>query len=255
MDRPRCRRASTEKYPWLRCGAGSTVGRQRIVRHAPVRRDPDAGLVWIVDARRHHADDGVRLVVEPDGLANRIQPRAEALPPESIADHRDAGRTGLFVSSGKTPSECGLDVEHVEEVHVDNRARDALGAIEPGEREPGLTEGGQPGEAVVADAPVEKVGRRRVTVALSCLPVRVRDQHEIVGAREGQRPQQHGVDDAEDRGVGADADRNRQDREQKKARRPPEGARGVAEILQQPVDHWALSASTGGMRDARLAGK
>jgi hypothetical protein len=79
--------------------------------------------------------------------------------------------------------------------------------------------------------------RGRGTVALPGLPVRPRDQHEIVGARERQRTQEDGVDDAEDRRVGADADRNRQDREHQETRRPPERARGVPNVLKEVVDH------------------
>ena len=36
------------------------------------------------------------------------------------------------------------------------------------------------------------------------------DAHEAVGIRIGKRPQQHAVDDAEDRAIGADAERQRQ---------------------------------------------
>ena len=90
---------------------------------------------------------------------------------------------------------------------------------------------------MLTSAPVEKVGWRCIAVALFCLAIGVRDQHEIVRAGKRQRPQQHGVDDAEDRGVGADADCKREDREEKKAGRPPERAGGVAEILEEPFDH------------------
>ena len=210
---------------------------QRIVRYAPVRCHPYTRLVRILDARRRDADDGVGLVVEPDGLANRIGPPSEALPPEPVGDDRDARRAGLFVRGVEPPAERRLDVEHAEEVHVDNGSRDALGTVGAREREPRLTERGQSGEAVMTNAPVERVGWRRVAVTLSCLPIGVRYQHQIVRAGERQRPYEHGVDDAEDRGVGADADRNREDREEEKARRPPERARGVAEILKPPLNH------------------
>ena len=72
---------------------------------------------------------------------------------------------------------------------------------------------------------------------------------------ERERTQQYGVDDAEDGGVGADSHANRERGEEEEPRRTPERAAGVPQILNQPFDHWALNASTGGIRDARLAGK
>ena len=58
---------------------------------------------------------------------------------------------------------------------------------------------------------------------------------QIMTARSGsaprQRPQQHGVDDAEDRRVGADAEREREDGDGGKARAAKERACPVAEIL------------------------
>ena len=46
-----------------------------------------------------------------------------------------------------------------------------------------------------------------------------------------QRLEQHAVDDAEDGGVGADAERERQDRDRGVARALGQGAEGVAHVL------------------------
>ena len=108
---------------------GIDGGRQRIVRHAPVRRDPGAGSIGVVDRRRHHADDRVWFVVDAERLADRVRPRAEALPPEPVAQDRDPRRARPFVGGGEGAAEHRLHVEHVEEVGVDDRAGDALRPI------------------------------------------------------------------------------------------------------------------------------
>ena len=54
-----------------------------------------------------------------------------------------------------------------------------------------------------------------------------------VGIGPRQRPQQHGVDDAEDRGVGADAERQREDRHRGEARIARERAGAETQILSE----------------------
>src|SRR5262249_56605626 len=59
------------------------------------------------------------------------------------------------------------------------------------------------------------------------------DQLLWIGKR--QRLEQDGVDDAEHGGVGADAERERQDGRQREAGLPDEGADAVAEVLNESV--------------------
>ncbi len=47
---------------------------------------------------------------------------------------------------------------------------------------------------------------------------------------------------------------DRQDGQCQETRRAAERSRGIAEILEQRVDHWYLNASIGAMREARRAG-
>jgi hypothetical protein len=54
--------------------------------------------------------------------------------------------------------------------------------------------------------------------------------HDPVGLGVGQRPQKDGIDDAEDGGVGPDAEREGQQRDQCEARLFCKRAQGVAKI-------------------------
>ena len=64
----------------------------------------------------------------------------------------------------------------------------------------------------------------------------VEQAHQPIGFVEGQRLQQHAVDDAEDRGRGADAKREGEDGRGREARLLPEHARGVAQVLPEVGD-------------------
>ena len=98
-------------------------------------------------------------------------------------------------------------------------------------------------ERAAALLPVEKIraGHRRVA---ELRHARV-ELHEPVGLRVRQRPQQHRVDDAEHRGIGADAERQRDDRDGGESRRLPEVPRTEGQILKQGFDRSPpVSATT-----------
>ena len=63
-----------------------------------------------------------------------------------------------------------------------------------------------------------------------------RDDPELLGSGHRQGAQQQAVDDAEDRGVGADREGQRQDGDGGEARRASEGAHGVARIVPEIVE-------------------
>jgi len=63
----------------------------------------------------------------------------------------------------------------------------------------------------------------------------VHDDDETIGVGVGERPQQHGVDDAECRGGRADAEREDDDRGDREPRRSPEQPETEAGVLAQGV--------------------
>ena len=80
--------------------------------------------------------------------------------------------------------------------------------------------------------PVRELRRRRGRTALS-LPVRAHEEHDVVRLRERQRLQQHRADDREDRGIGADAERQRRDRRGREHAVLAKHPERVSEILQE----------------------
>ena len=69
------------------------------------------------------------------------------------------------------------------------------------------------------------------------------DEMDILRRGDGQRTKQHGVHQAEDRRVGADAERERGDGSGGKPRRASRGAHGVSHILNQCFEHMCLLAT------------
>ena len=63
------------------------------------------------------------------------------------------------------------------------------------------------------------------------------DLHEAVGSRIGQRPQQDGVDDAENRGIRADPDGERGESDRGETRPLDKGAKRVVKV---PSQHAGL---------------
>ena len=178
-----------------------------------------------------------RLVIEARALTDDVAPAAESLAPQRVADHGDARSAVHLVRGGERTAKHRLHAEHVEEVRVDHRSRQPVRLIGGRERDARRAKAGETGEAVMARAPVEKVRRVGAVETLSRQAIGAADQDEIAGARKRQRTQQHRVDHAEDGGVRADADGDRQDGEQRERRRATERAGGIAQILPQQVDH------------------
>ena len=156
---------------------------ERIVRDAPVRGRPQRGAIGIIDARRHDADDRVRLVVETNRLADDVRSSAETSFPETVAQNGDPRRARALVARLEAAADRRRDAEHVEEIRVDHRAADALRPIARRQRVRFVPQGGHPGEAAIARAPVQEVRRRGVSDALFRLTVDLRDEHQRVRRR------------------------------------------------------------------------
>src|SRR5439155_24578768 len=80
------------------------------------------------------------------------------------------------------------------------------------------------------------------------------DLDEPVRSRIGQRLEQHGVDRAEDGGIGADAEREREHGDEREGGAFGERADGEAEVLEEGVHHSVRRATIGSTCAARRAG-
>ena len=74
------------------------------------------------------------------------------------------------------------------------------------------------------------------------------DVDELIRALDRQRPEENGVDDAEDRAVDADAEGKRQQRDDRERGRLAKTSRGVADVLHEgfhvgPLRPWSSGVS------------
>ncbi len=172
---------------------------------------------------RHHTDDGVRLAVERERAADGVGRAAEMALPESGAEHHDMAAPRRVLFREEHAAEKRLGANGLEEPVAHGAGDDGFRAAAAGQRE--RTESIQRHaieEARVALPVVEIRGGHREARHPGKRRLRrhVKDAHQPIRLVERQRSQQHRVDDAEDGGVGADAerqDRDDGDRERRRA--------------------------------------
>ena len=178
-----------------------------------------------------------------------VWPRMDRSPsnraaPEIVAEDRNtlALRNLLFGPEG--PAERGIHAEHREQVCRHRQRGNRLGlARRRQHREVGLhrqlfvgREVGDVFEHSVTPFPVEEVGRRRGRLRPVSKRIRLPELDEPARLSEWQRFEKNAVDDAEDRGVGADAERKRKGGHQRKRRPSGQHTERIPEILKQHVE-------------------
>ena len=160
-------------------------------------------------------------------------------------------KSEVFVDAEIT-AQSGTDAERVEEVRRHPHAVDPLGLAVRGQR-------GSPGsndchlfERVASVAPVEK--RRVADVAGGAVGTAIADHHEPLGERVGKRPKEDGVQDAENRRVGADAERQGDQRDRRERRRAPQQPRGISHVAAEVDEEIRLLRRRNRSGDARPVG-
>ena len=129
---------------------------------------------------------------------------------------------GALSSSVKKRPRSGFQPQHVEKRSGRKRADETLRFVHAGQVDALWKEqADRVDDAAASGSPrIRRYESRPRGNAVRLAP----DVDQPIGVRIRQRPQQHGVDDAEHRGVGADAERQRQDRDER--RTPAAAARG-----------------------------
>ncbi len=171
-------------------------------------------------ARRRDRDDRGGLASQPDRAADDARIPVEPPQPEAMGED-DARRWGVGQRATRQSPRDTREPEDVEVVRADVLGEDAFGLCARGEAEPIDVRDGETGERRRAAREVHRVEVGRAAVARAA-EVAGEDRDEAFRRRDRQRLQQETVDRAEDRGVGADADRQRRDRDEREAGGPEE---------------------------------
>ena len=109
------------------------------------------------------------------------------------------------------PAECRVDPQHRKEIGGDEESADALRIVGAGEARVPPAERREPLEAVRLLPPVEEVGGGDGLFGVADVAmIGLRDDREPIDVGEGEGVEDQRVDDAEDGGVGAETQRERQ---------------------------------------------
>ncbi len=167
-----------------------------------------------IERRRDDADHGERHAIQRHRGANRRRIAVETPLPRLVRDHHDRlHRTGSALFFGEEAAALRLQPQHVEKRSCRKRAGETLRFVHAGQVDALWKEQGhRVDDAALPDLFVFEIGEQPARKRRRSAP----DVDDPIGVRIRQRPQQHGVDDAEHRGVGADAERQRQDGDHRK---------------------------------------
>ena len=187
-----------------------------------------------VEVRRHHADDVVQVRVELDTSAHDVRIAGEGPLPHAIADDDLRGESRPVIPGIEGAAQPRLHPDHMEVVRRHDQQAHALGLR-------------RAAQIVVV------VPRRRDVFedprALEVLPLGLGHSHvprahsrkivpdadQLLGPWIGQRMQEGGVHDAEDRGGRSDAHGHGRDHDGGDARRLAQHAQGAAEVVPELV--------------------
>jgi hypothetical protein len=180
---------------------------------------------------RHDADDLVRHAVDLNRPPDH--PRVAGVPPlpEAVPENHEVRAVRHVLFGREQPSTDRRHTEHRKQVRGHRRRGEALRLSVSGEIDLTLAPGSD-----IAQRPRLPpvtihfaVGHPRLIEGRPAAP----DHHGAVGVAPRQRPEQHGVHHAENGGIGADAERQRQHRNAGKTGVAAEGARAEAQVLQK----------------------
>jgi hypothetical protein len=138
----------------------------------------------------------------------------------------------------ETSSESGCDLQELEEVPRDDRPLDTLRAAVRLQSGAGRIEGNDVLEDCVLLAPIEEARRRNREPAE--LLHNLVDPDQRFWMRIWKRPQQHAVDDTEDGAARADAKRQREDRDRRKAGGSNELTNRIAHVSKHVRLHQSI---------------
>ncbi len=198
------------------------------------RPELSAGRGRELEVRRHDANDRVRLCVELNRSADDARFRAEDAPPERVAQDDDPRRAEQPFFGKKRAAEPRVRLEDGEQLRRSPDARDADRIAGSREREIGAPVGGDRFQAPDIGLPVFE--RRNRDAIQDTVGVDFPEDDDLLRIVVRQRVEDDGLDDAEERGVRADAEGERHERDQREGRLPPQRAERVSEGG-EPVGH------------------
>ena len=180
---------------------------------------------------RHHADNRVRPAIERDRAADDRSVGSKSRLPQTVAEHGHVHARPVLLLRERA-SQHRADPEYVEQIPRDPGDVEPHGRTTPRQFGRTWSVGRDPVERLLLTLDVDEVRRRERGVS-GTARYRLCERHQAPGLIEWQRPEQHGVDDAERRRVDADAKAERQDDNGQESRMVTERPCGVPKVVEE----------------------
>ena len=197
-------------------------------------RNPDFGLVRKAEPGREDADHREGAILQLDGRAQRRASATVAALPQRVADDRHAAvHTAALFLVGEVAAHDRPDRHRRRPARGPIDHLHALGGVRPDQRQILTAQG----DERLEDLAIALKGVHVLAVHAERAPVSIgtakgiEQPQDPIRFRERQRTKEHGVDEAEDGGIAADAERERQDHGHREPRRSPQQPQAEAEIL------------------------
>ena len=202
--------------------------------------DPQLGPAREVEAGRHHTHDGEGIAVENERLADDLRVAAEAALPQAVAQQGDDVPVLRFLLGQERAPQQRHPPQQGEEVRRDGGRVQPLGIARAGEGRAERRVGARVLQRLAAGPVVDVGGVGVVEDRDAHLRHRPPEGHDAIRLRERQRPQQHGVHDAEYGGVGPDPERERDERYRGEGRVLTQGPQPVTEVAAEAAKEARL---------------
>ncbi len=176
--------------------------------------DPDVSLFGEGEAGRKYSDDGEGAPEGADLAANCFGVAAKTPLPEGVADHRHVGGTEIVLLGSGQSSPRGVHAHDFEELLGDDSDAGELSGVSDHYRTAVATAhvGAERIEDGVLRVQVVEVRLRYLAQSQAVVVAPdVAHHHDAARFAKVEWTQQHGIDHAEDGGVGADAERQDRD--------------------------------------------
>ena len=210
----------------------------RCGRHAPGK--PHVGAGGKIERCGHHPHDRSRHTLEHHARADHALVGVEATAPERIRQNHRTTDVVRGVRVIERAAELGTNAEHREECRGGARRGHSQRVADACDRQTVRRVGRQSLEdrVVLLQLDVLRIVHRGVRREDRARRL-VRRDVELLGVGERQRPKEHAVQDGEHRRVRADAERERERRDDREARCAAERSKGEADVLDQSLEPHA----------------
>ena len=194
------------------------------------------------ERQRHDSDHRAAPSVERGDAPDDRGIRVEVALPRGVTQHNDSVGAGHLFACFEPTSKERLDPEQREHRRRDLQSGQTDRITLPRQRcarqdvAGHVLDGARARTHGVEIARGQRAGAARDGRTATDVGRRSEDLHEAIGVVIRQRPQQHRADDAEDRRVGANPQRQRENRDRRESGSPPQGPEPVDHIEPQVVD-------------------